>query len=93
MSSGTPPTRVAMEGTLQAMASSAARPKDSSWLGMSKRSASGEQLVDALLLAEKVDAGVDAEVVGQPLGGGAIGAVADQHQLRGDFAGHTRRRP
>ncbi len=41
ISSGTPPTRVAMVGTLQAMASSAARPKDSSSLGMSIRSATG----------------------------------------------------
>src|ERR1700679_3419285 len=38
ISSGTPPTRVAMAGTQQAMASSAARPKDSSSEGMSMRS-------------------------------------------------------
>ena len=36
-----------------------------------------------LLLAEEVNARLDAEIVRQPLGGGAVGAVADQDELRG----------
>ena len=41
ISSGTPPTLVPMVGTSQAIASSAASPKDSSSLGISIRSAAG----------------------------------------------------
>ena len=38
ITSGSPPTLVAIAGTSHAIASSAARPKDSSWLGKSMRS-------------------------------------------------------
>ena len=37
MTSGKPPTRLAATGTLQAIASRAASPKDSCWLGSSIR--------------------------------------------------------
>ena len=53
MSSGTPPTRVAMAGTLQAMASRAARPKDSISLGMSMRSARGSSSLTLSCLPRK----------------------------------------
>jgi hypothetical protein len=86
ISSGTPPTRVAMEGTLQAMASSAARPKDSNSLGIRSKVGEREQLVDALLLAEEVDFVLDMQVAGEPLGGRALGAVANQDQLAAGFA-------
>ena len=69
------------------MASSAARPKDSKLAGHQEQIGEGKQLADALLLAEEVNAGVDAEIVGQPLGGGAVGAVADEHKLRGALRG------
>ena len=49
-----------------------------------------KKLVDAILLAQEMDAVLDAEVVRQPLGGGAVGPVADQDQLRGNFARHLR---
>ncbi len=47
----------------------------------------GEELVDVVLLAEEVDAGVDAEAEGELLGGGAVGAVADEQEPGGHGAG------
>ena len=47
----------------------------------------GEELVDVVLLAEEVDAGVDAEAKGELLGGGAVGTVADEEELGGHGAG------
>ena len=47
----------------------------------------GEELVDVVLLAEEVDAGVDAELEGELLGGGAVGAVADEHEAGGHVGG------
>jgi hypothetical protein len=47
----------------------------------------GKELVDVVLLAEEVDAVLDAELEGETLGGGAVGAVADQQQAGGDGAG------
>ena len=49
-----------------------------------------EQFADALLLAEEVNARLDAEIVSKPLGGGAVGAVADENELRGPLAGDKR---
>ena len=84
--SGTPPTRVATDGTPQAMASRAARPKDSIWLGMIMRSA-GKELINVVLLAEEVDAILDVVAEGKLLGGAAVGAIADKHEARGKSAG------
>ncbi len=47
----------------------------------------GEELVDVVLLAEEVDAVGDAEVRGEVLGGGAVGAVADEHEAGGHGGG------
>ena len=81
MTSGTPPARVEMGTTSHAMASSAARPNDSSSLGSSMMSAMRQLLLDLILLAEKQDVLVNALLHGQPLGDGAVGTIADQQQL------------
>ena len=81
MSSETPPTRVAIAGTLQAIASRAARAKDSIWLGMIMRSAA-EKFVDVVMLAEKVSLVLDIVAEGKPFCSAAIGTVADKHEAR-----------
>ena len=50
----------------------------------------GKKLVYAILLAEEMNSFIDFEVVRQPLRGGAIRTVADQDQLRWNFARHLR---
>jgi len=47
----------------------------------------GEELVDVVLLAEEVDAVLNAVADGEVLGLGAVGAVADEEQAGGDDGG------
>ena len=80
-----PPTLVAMTGTSQAMASSAARPKDSSCDGQQEKIGGAELFVDGVLLAEEEDVFLQALFADEVFGGAAVGAVADQHELGGHF--------
>src|SRR5215469_11553254 len=77
MTSGSPPTRVVIGTTLQAIASSAASPNDSSSLGKQDR----EFLLYAILLSQKDDILVDSFLYCQPFGFRTIRAIADQKQF------------
>ncbi len=67
-------------GTLHAIASSAARPKDSISLGISIRSASGNSSLDVVLLADEVDSVLNVVLASEIFGDAPIRAIADQHQ-------------
>ena len=82
ISSGTPPTRVPIVGTLHAMASSAARPNDSISLGISIRSASGSSSLTLSCLPIKWMRSCNVVLARKVLGDAAVGAVADEHQPR-----------
>ena len=82
-----PPTRVAMVGTRQAMASRATRPKDSSLAGQQQQIGERQDVGDVVELAEEVDAVLNAGAMGDPFRGGAVGAIADHEQARGQLAG------
>ena len=88
MTSGMPPTRVAIGTTSQAMPSSAASPNDSSSLGSSRTSARASFSLHLVLLAQKHHVVVNAFLHRQPFRARAVGTVADQQQLGGNLLAH-----